>query len=508
MNPNRLGANPNAVPVERLDLDSVRIDPVCALRLPARVAMQCRVVPLAEFDDSVHLASQVPLDPYVVRMLDRFFERPIRTVLAEPSSLQRALHRIYGDGASRGLPGTGLSELGAGTGSDPDDAKALADDILRAAVLRQASDIHFDPSEREVRVRFRVDGELEEAVRLAASQYGALVNRFKIVSQMNIAERRAPQDGAFRHTLGTGANARIIDVRAATIPTRHGERITLRLLAVDSARFELRQLGMSERHFAVFGEAISKPHGLILLTGPTGSGKTTTLYAAIREQLKVEALNVMTIEDPIENEIPGIVQVEVDAADKVSFSGALRSVLRHDPDVLMIGEIRDAATADVAIKSALTGHMVFSSLHTNSAPGAVVRLCDMGVERYLVASTLRLCVAQRLARRLCPHCRKPRRITPSEALFLLNPALAGETCHDPGGCVRCAGRGFVGRLGIFELLPIDEEWSGKIAGGAGEASLLGAMRERGMPTLIEDAAEKVVSGLICMADVRRALTVW
>jgi type II secretory ATPase GspE/PulE/Tfp pilus assembly ATPase PilB-like protein len=265
---------------------------------------------------------------------------------------------------------------------------------------------------------------------------------------------------------------------------------------------------MSTAHHAMFSSAISKPHGLILLTGPTGSGKTTTLYAAIRELIAAEALNVITVEDPVENEIPGIVQVEVDSADKVSFSSALRSLLRHDPDVVMIGEIRDRETADIAIKAALTGHLVFSTLHTNSAAGAVVRLAEMGVERFLIASTLRLTVAQRLVRKCCSRCITPEPLRPEDIAFLAAPQLAGTSHFRPQGCLYCAGRGFVGRVGLFEMLPIDEEWSQLITEGAGEAQMTERMRLRGLPLLVQDAAEKLSAGVVTLEDVRGAVTVW
>jgi type II secretory ATPase GspE/PulE/Tfp pilus assembly ATPase PilB-like protein len=386
-------------------------------------------------------------------------------------------------------------------------ATQLANELLRAALLRQASDIHVNPGPKELQVMLRVDGALELAFRLPMTTHAGLLNRFKIIAGLNIAERRAPQDGAFRHT-EPGARGVTVDVRAATLPTRHGERLTLRLLAVDSRRFTLKSLGMSPEHHALFSSAIAKPHGLILLTGPTGSGKTTTLYAALRELIAAELCNILTIEDPIENEIPGLIQMEVDGGDKVSFASALRSLLRHDPDVVMIGEIRDRETADIAIKAALTGHLVFSTLHTNSAAGAVVRLAEMGVERYLIASTLRLAVAQRLVRLNCQHCLEPRPISSGEATLLARQDLEGQSCFEPRGCLHCAGRGHVGRMGLFEMLPVDETWSHAIAQGADEAALTRLMQERGLPLLVHDAAEKLLAGKVTLKDVLSAVTVW
>ncbi|MEZ5385423.1 MAG: GspE/PulE family protein [Prosthecobacter sp.] len=496
-----------------LDLNSVRIDSVQALRLPASIALRRRLLPFAVHEGCVWLASQMPEDEASLRTLQRYFDHPLRAVSAEPASLTRALERLYRD-APQGGVGTlaRYTERGAATtavaGEEAEgDARQVAADILRAAMLRHASDIHLDPGEKELRVRLRVDGELEDAFRLPMSLHAAILNRFKILAGLNIAEKRSPQDGSFRHQEG-GVRGQMVDVRVATLPARHGERLTLRLMAVDSSRFSLGALGMSEQHHAMFSGAIAKPHGLILLTGPTGSGKTTTLYAAIRELMAAERLNIITVEDPVENEIPGIVQVEVDSADKVSFSSALRSLLRHDPDVVMIGEIRDRETADIAIKAALTGHLVFSTLHTNSAAGAVVRLAEMGVERFLIASTLRLTVAQRLVRKCCAHCIEPRSLRVEDAAFLGRPQLEGQAHYEPQGCLHCGGRGFAGRVGLFEMLPVDEEWSQVIAEGAGEAALIERMRQRRLPLLVDDAAEKLLAGSVTLTDVRGAVTVW
>jgi type IV pilus assembly protein PilB len=323
---------------------------------------------------------------------------------------------------------------------------------------------------------------------------------------MDIAEKRAPQDGRFTHRLGAAGQK--VDIRVATLPTKYGERMTLRLLALQTDSLTVERLGMSPRDLVFFEQAIAKPHGMILLTGPTGSGKTTTLYAALRRLMQCRNGNVVTIEDPIEYDIPGVAQVEVDSADKVSFDRALRSVLRHDPDIVMIGEIRDRETANVAIKASLTGHLVFSTLHTNSAASVVTRLHDMGVERFLIAATLRLAVAQRLVRRLCRRCRKPRVLEEAEAAALQCPEAAGRTVYEPGGCLYCANRGYSGRLAIFELMPSGESLSREIAEGCDEATILQRMRQAKIPTLLEDGAEKVFAGEATLRDVLATVTVW
>ncbi|MBL8829112.1 MAG: type II/IV secretion system protein, partial [Planctomycetaceae bacterium] len=299
-----------------------------------------------------------------------------------------------------------------------------------------------------------------------------------------------------------------IDVRVATLPTKYGERMTLRLLALQTTALTLERLGMSPHDLGCFEELINKPHGMILLTGPTGSGKSTTLYAALRKLIAQEQWNIVTIEDPIEYAIAGVAQVEVDSADKVSFGKALRSVLRHDPDIVMIGEIRDRETADVAIKASLTGHLVLSTLHTNSAASVITRLTDMGVDRYLTAATVRLAVAQRLVRRLCQHCRRERTMTPAEAIALGRPEAAGTTVFEPSGCLYCANRGYVGRLGLFELLPVDETLARSVAEGADEAELMRHARAANIPQLTDDALQKLHAGLTTVREALSAVTVW
>jgi type IV pilus assembly protein PilB len=503
-----------------LVMDEVRIDPVIALRIPPTLALRRELLPFALWEGRVHVACANADDASGLAAVQRHFAEPLAPVRAEPVFLRRAVQRIYGGLKARSDAGpTSLARLetlkagakGAGASvtqkavSDDFEVASLGEELLYAAILRQASDIHLDPDADGLRVRFRVDGELEDVHRLPLSVFQLLINRFKVLSQMDISEKRAPQDGGFRQTCEGG---RSVDIRVATIPTKWGERMTLRLLGLQTGDLTLEKLGMATDHLARFEVALTQPHGMILLTGPTGSGKSTTLYAGLRRLLKRENLNVITIEDPIEYDIAGAAQVAVDSADKTSFEKALRSLLRQDPDVIMIGEIRDSETAEVAIRASLTGHLVFSTLHTNSAASVITRLGDMGVQRYLIASTLRLAIAQRLVRRLCRHCRVPRVLTESEARTLGCPEVAGQGAYDAQGCLYCGGRKLVGRMALFEFLPLDDSLSGIVARGADEGELLAEMKKRHLPTLLDDALAKVAQGETSFSEVRSAVAAW
>jgi type II secretory ATPase GspE/PulE/Tfp pilus assembly ATPase PilB-like protein len=360
------------------------------------------------------------------------------------------------------------------------DPVALVDRILRAGLLMRASDVHIDPFESFVRVRVRIDGELEDVLRIPSSMQGALTGRLKVLSSMDIAEKRAPQDGGFtwRMNVPSPTSSNPLDIRMATLPVRHGERITLRLLEVGGEKFSLDDIGLLPFQREMVNDILLKPQGLVLLTGPTGSGKTTTLYAFIAELLKGSAKNIMTVEDPVEYEIPGVSQAEVDSSDKVNFSKALKSILRHDPGVVMIGEIRDSESLDVAVKSALTGHLVLSTLHANGAVAAVTRLRNMSLANHLISATLRLSIAQRLVRTLCRAC-------------------GGK------GCPSCSGKGLKGRTGVFELFKIDAKASRLIADGASEEAILNSAVESGFVSLSLSAREKVLSGVITEAQAMR-----
>ena len=478
---------------DMIDLEAVVIDPSCALKVPAAFALQRQVLPLCVVDGDFIIAMPDPSDVQTIAALRRALQMPVIAKKADPQKLQELQMKLYG------------SVQAVQMDASREDAVSTVDYLIRSAFMQHASDIHFDPDRDGMRVRFRIDGELEEITRIVPRLQPSVVSRLKVLADLKLDERRAPQDGAFTWRVPDAISEDItaLDVRLATLPGRYGERVTLRLLETGSKRYVMSQLGLDGEEQALFEKVLSSPHGFVLLTGPTGSGKTTTLYAAIQYLLELRPLNILTVENPIEYEIPGIFQAEVDYADKVNFSKALRSILRHDPDVIMIGEIRDAESLDTAVKASLTGHLVLSTLHTNDAVNAVTRLTNMGLERHLTAATLRLSVAQRLVRSLCPYCCEPYFVTAEEAAMFGRPELEGQTAYRPHGCVYCAGRGLRGRMGLFEFFKPDTDISSAIASGASESTIVAMRRERGQLSLSDDGIKKCLAGLTTLREVNR-----
>ena len=496
-------AEPKALSLTTLDLDGVRIDPTWALRVPAAYALRKRVLPLCKLDDAVMVACVRAIDSQTHKALRSYLKCDFTLVEVSIESMRSSLARVYD---SLSMNGAALSVRSGETQGEGDNTIAVCDELLQAAILRGASDIHLVPNATSLSVQLRVDGILELYRNLPLSHQPLVLSRLKVLAGMDIAEKRAAQDG--RITSRSNSSRNSIDIRVATLPTRYGERMTLRLLTSHASKLSLQSLGMCPKDLITFSSATARPHGLVLLTGPTGSGKSTTLYVAIEQLLQTRGGNVITIEDPIEYEIQGASQVEVDSADKVNFSKALRSVLRHDPDVVMIGEIRDPETAETAVKASLTGHLVFSTVHTNNAAGVVTRLKDMGVEPFLIAATLRLSVAQRLVRKLCSNCRRPRTITAAEVLALRRPGLESSTVFDAAGCVMCAGRGYTGRVALFEMLESSETMAKLIASGANEDELMQDARLRNVSILFDDGVAKILDGTTTVAEVANAVTLW
>ena len=370
--------------------------------------------------------------------------------------------------------------------------------ILGQAVGEGASDVHFEPDEGEMRVRFRVDGVLREAAHVPRRMVNAVVSRIKIMSDLNIAEKRVPQDGR----VSISVEDRRVDLRVTTLPTQRGEGATIRILDKDNAQRSLDVLGMDGSAREKFESAFRQAYGAVLVTGPTGSGKSTTLYAALQTLNEVEK-KIITIEDPVEYRLPGINQINLNRKAGLDFATGLRSILRADPDIVMVGEIRDGETARIAIEAALTGHLMLTTLHTNDAPGAVIRLSKMGIEAFLTASAVDCVVAQRLARKLCPQCKR-RVILPAQALSEAEIRAGGELeGYEPVGCGRCNQSGYRGRVGLYSVMVMSERLKEMVVAGESEADLAAAAREEGMATLREDGVEKVRNGLTSLEEVLR-----
>ncbi|MDR1889605.1 MAG: type II/IV secretion system protein [Zoogloeaceae bacterium] len=460
------------------------VDEHLLARLPATLLKRHPMAAVRSPDGLPHLAVANPDDALGVETARRVVGA-LPLAVAEPEALTSLLYRLRGPEA-----------VVAGEVEDP---VQIFERIAQEALLRRASDIHIESIEVGAQVRLRVDGRLEIIGAPLAKHLGdALISRIKVLSGMDIAEVRAPQDGGLIYTPGGNAENAAIEMRVASAPVKFGERVTLRVMKSDPNRQKLDSLGLPPSMAARFREALGHPHGIVLVTGPTGSGKSTTLYCALRE-LDAEHLNILTAEDPIEQVIPGVSQVQV--GSKVDFAGALRSFLRHDPDVILVGEIRDLDTADVALKAATTGHMVLSTLHTNSAPGAVTRLSDIGCERFMLGATLRGILAQRLVRMLCPRCRRQREASATEKRLLrVEETDAPLTLWDPVGCPHCLGSGYRGRIGLYEALWVDAPLAAAISAGADEREIAAAATDYWR--LADDAREKTLAGLASLADVR------
>ena len=383
--------------------------------------------------------------------------------------------------------------------SDNSPVIRLINALLLEAIREGASDIHVETQERRLLVRFRIDGVLREKIEPKRALAPLLVSRIKVMAALDIAEKRFPQDG--RVSLRIGGHE--IDVRVSTIPTQHGERVVMRLLDRGAVKLDIAHLGMNPRDVALLDRLLDRPNGLLLVSGPTGSGKTTTLYAALT-RLNDRRRNIMTIEDPIEYELEGISQTQVNARADMTFARGLRAILRQDPDVIMVGEVRDGETAQAAVRASMTGHFVLSTLHTNSAIGSVTRLIDIGVERYLLAPMLVGLIAQRLVRQLCPDCRAPATATAGDAALLDGVLHLGEAIWTATGCEACHFEGYRGRAGIYEIVPVDRTMEALIHDGASEARLIEAARALG-PSLLDDGVAKVRLGVTTVAEVARVV---
>jgi general secretion pathway protein E len=450
--------------------------------------------------------------PATLAELRRILKLPLHTLVLTPEQFNRALDQAYSRGENQAASlvddmeqGMDLQQLAqditevADLLESEDDAPIirLINALLTQALRENASDIHIEPFETRSVVRFRMDGALRDVIEPKRALHAAIVSRIKVMAQLDIAEKRLPQDGRIALRLA----GRPVDVRVSTLPTGHGERVVMRLLDKQAGRLELGRLGMNSTTLTELDALIHRPHGIVLVTGPTGSGKTTTLYAAL-SRLDAKTLNIMTVEDPIEYDLDGIGQTQANPRIDLTFARALRAILRQDPDVIMIGEIRDLETAQIAVQASLTGHLVLATLHTNDAASSVTRLIDMGIEPFLLASSMLGVLGQRLVRRLCPLCRQPHEPNEMEIAVLGAPALDGPL-YSAVGCLNCNSTGYRGRTGIYELLTIDETLRHMIHDSAAEQDLRAHAMTHGMVNMRQDGMRWVRAGDTALEEVLR-----
>lgn len=497
--------------LEFVDLDQFRPSPEAMEYAPGEYALNHQVLPISLENGVLKVAIGSTASLQAVDDLGILIAMPVRAVLADPGLIRERIEEHFLEGILASLP---ADEGGAA--ADIDETIDLADlqkmageaavvqmiNLIFAQAVRDgASDIHIEPYERSVKVRYRIDGMLRDMMTPPKRMQAALVSRIKILGEMNIAERRLPQDGRIKLTIA----GRQIDVRVSIVPTVFGERAVMRILDKTTALMGLEELGMGPDTLVKWRRIISQPYGIILVTGPTGSGKSTSLYATLQE-IYSPTTNILTIEDPVEYQVPGIGQIQVRANIGLTFANGLRSIVRQDPDIIMVGEIRDHETAEIAIHAALTGHLVFSTLHTNDAPGAVTRLLDMGVEPYLAASSLIGVVAQRLVRRNCPNCSAPFDFGEDALKSIgVNPAdpAAAKTMKGMG-CDKCGGSGFKGRQGVFELLMVDEAVRHMTVERASASVIRDhAIKNQQMRTLLGDGRIAVLQGRTTPQEVLR-----
>jgi len=502
-----------------ISLARMKIDPSLKTLIPREMAKEYEIVPIACIGQTLTVAMADPLNVFALDTLTTMTGLHINPLLASSKDIREAIDLCYGTGVEETLKaivkeaeGPVVEVVSIAKPDEETDAERLirltqelpvvrlTDTLLTKAVRLHASDLLLEPMESKVRVRYRVDGVLKEAEAPQRSMHQAVVSRIKILASLNIAERRLPQDGHFRFQV----EGRTVDFRVSVVPASFGEKVAVRVLDKTQVKLNLAELGFAAEDFAKIKEAAGRPHGMILVTGPTGSGKTTTLYATLK-QIDRSELNLVTVEDPVEFELEGINQVSARVDLGLSFARALRSILRQDPDVIMVGEIRDAETADMAVKSALTGHLVLSTLHTNSAAGSIVRLVNMGVEPFLMNSCLSVVVGQRLVRKLCTRCKQVYRPPEGVAkqLGLLGPNGEIPELARSTGCHLCAESGYRGREVIGEVLVLTPEVRGLILKQAQEREIEAAAQAAGMKTLREHGVQKAVAHVTSLDEVFR-----
>lgn len=497
--------------VELLDFP---VDQNAVALIPASIARRYELLPLQFVGESLLIAMADPGNVVAVDDVRSVAKRQVRLAVAEQTDLRAAIDRFYRADGELSQLSTELQVEAAATSEIAvvETAEAREDDapivrfvnlLIGQAIQDHASDIHIEPTEMDLAVRYRIDGVMHEMQRAPKNIQNGVISRLKIMAEMDIAERRKPQDGRIAITHG----GRKIDLRVATLPTVWGEKVVMRVLDTGSTKRDIKDLAMTPHNLDIFQRNFTKPYGMILVTGPTGSGKSTTLYTTLASVARPE-INVITVEDPVEYRMPGINQVQVNPKAGLTFASALRSILRSDPDVVLIGEIRDHETAQIATEAALTGHLVLSTLHTNDAPSAVTRLIEMGIEPFLVGSALDCVVAQRLARRLCERCKEPYTASPQELAALRFDVSAFHqmpTLHRPRGCSSCSNTGYRGRLALHEVMEITEDIERLAVDRASAAEITKVALAQGMHTLRQDGWIKAEMGLTSVDEIMRVV---
>jgi general secretion pathway protein E len=492
-------------------LDDYPSAPILETKLSARFLRQAKLLPLAETASHIVMATADPTDRSAIGAVEIALGRPVKLRVAVPAELEGAMDRLYG-GESQGVAEI-VSEAGAisdGEDADIDRLRDLASEapvvrlvntLIANAVERGASDVHIEPFEHTHRVRYRINGSLLEVEAPPKQFHAAIVSRIKILSHLDIAERRRPQDGR----INVSTRGRPVDIRVSIVPTLHGESVVLRLLNRDAAALGLDEIAFSRSTAQTIQDLIQEPNGILLVTGPTGSGKTTTLYG-ILSALNTPDTKIVTVEDPVEYQIDGINQIQVQEGIGLTFATVLRSVLRQNPNIIMVGEIRDSETAEIAVQAALTGHLVLSTLHTNDAASSVMRLIEMGIPDYLVAHTVVGVVAQRLVKRLCPDCREAQPMLPelAERLRISRFGVKGPAkLFHAHGCKTCNGTGAIGRLPIAEAMIVTPAVRGKVLGRAGVAEIERTALQEGMERMADDGIAKALAGEVTLEEVLR-----
>ncbi|MFZ5980548.1 MAG: type IV-A pilus assembly ATPase PilB [Candidatus Zixiibacteriota bacterium] len=505
--------------IGNLRISDIELNPEVVKLIPLDIARKFKVIAISKINKNLLVAISDPNNIYVLDAIKFITGCNIQPVISPESAILKAIDANYHDGA-------GFSDILKGMEDDPDlevvsteDAPSemdlmsqiqdkplvkLVDSIISDAIRMGASDIHFEMYEKRIRVRYRIDGDLQEMAPLPFKYRAAIVSRIKIMAELDISERRLPQDGRIKIKIA----GRTVDLRVSVLPTIFGEKVVMRILDPQALKVDMTQLGFRQEDLNKFQDRIHSPYGIILVTGPTGSGKTTTLYSAL-QQLNTIDVNIMTAEDPVEFNFEGINQVAVKSEIGLTFASALRSFLRQDPDIIMVGEIRDSETGDIAIKAALTGHLVFSTLHTNDAPSSVTRLIDMGVPYYLVASATRLIMAQRMTRKICEHCKEEINLTQEQVDSLKVPEelLRNIRAFKGRGCKECGNTGKSGRTGIYEVMPITPSIEALILAKASDTEIRKEAMKEGMFSLRMAAVDKMKKGLISIDEVFATTTV-